>query len=216
MSRTLTLARAPDGHATPKVAVSRRQAFDFSPERLVIDRPELMSPVQRLTGMVLTSVAWSVWGYMWAPILALLGWALGIRLFYRNMVVDGGFDSLMQLAPLYVLVSASASAMLIVFASWQWMRFARRDRRVGPVPSLSRAEAAAAAGIPVEELARWQGAQCLRIRHHADGGVAGGRVLSLGIALPLAKRGTRSTLAPAPSTPPAGTGSRRDSRSRSA
>ncbi|MCU0974045.1 MAG: poly-beta-1,6-N-acetyl-D-glucosamine biosynthesis protein PgaD [Burkholderiales bacterium] len=216
MSRTLTLARAPDGHGTQKVGVPRGQAFDFSPERLVIDRPELMSPVQRLTGMVLTSVAWSVWGYMWAPILALLGWALGIRLFYRNMVVEGGFDSLMQLAPLYVLVSASASATLIVFASWQWIRFARRDRRVGPVPSLSRAEAAAAAGISVEELARWQGAQCLSIRHRADGGIAGGRVLYSDIALPLARRGTRSALTPAPSIPRSGRGSRRASRSRSA
>lgn len=215
MRRTLTLARTPNGRGAPRGAVPRTRAFDFSPERLVIDRPELMSPVQRLTGMVLTSVAWSVWGYMWAPILALVGWALGIQLFYRNMVVEGGFDSLMHLAPLYVLVSAGASATLIVFALWQWMRFGRRDRRVGPVPSLSRAEAAMAAGVSVEELALWRGAQRLRIRHRADGGIAGGRVLDPGIALPLANCGAHSALAFPPSTPRSGRGTRRASLSRS-
>ncbi|WP_410474280.1 poly-beta-1,6-N-acetyl-D-glucosamine biosynthesis protein PgaD [Guyparkeria sp. TX1] len=98
----------------------------------IIERNDLESTGKRRVGQFVSLVAWVVWIYLFTPLIALIGWALGVGLFERYILDDPmGTLEAMQV---YVLVILSAGLIFIGWASYNWLRFHNRERRHEPPP----------------------------------------------------------------------------------
>ncbi|MBX3591228.1 MAG: poly-beta-1,6-N-acetyl-D-glucosamine biosynthesis protein PgaD [Burkholderiaceae bacterium] len=137
---------------------------------LIIERPDLQSPPQRVLSAGLTALLWAVWAYLWLPVIALLGWLFGASRFYEEMVVASGDVALLELLGWYALVIGLLAGSLVCWASYNFIRFRGKERR-----SIRRAttieEIAARAGFKPDVVRRWQQAQMLSVRHDASGAI---------------------------------------------
>lgn len=122
---------------------------------LIIERPDLQSPPQRVLSAGLTALLWAVWAYLWLPVIALLGWLFGASRFYEEMVVASGDVALLELLGWYALVIGLLAGSLVCWASYNFIRFRGKERR-----SIRRAttieEIAARAGFKPDVVRRWQ------------------------------------------------------------
>lgn len=155
---------------------------------LIIERPDLQPRSQRLVSMLLTVFFWVLWAYLWMPLLALLGWALGVTLYYEEMIMRDGHRILFEVLPWYAAAVALLGGSLVAWAMYNYYRFRGRERRSAGAP-VSVAEVAAYAGVHPVDLARWRHARLLHVTHDPDGRIQTVRTV------------TADSLAPGPSGP---------------
>jgi biofilm PGA synthesis protein PgaD len=141
-------------------------------KHVIIDRPSLQSVRQRFVYGSVTLLFWVLWIYLWLPLLALLGWALGIRIAYTEMVIRNGFTLLQGKVTDYAIVVGYLGGSLLVWAYYNYMRFHGSQRRQPRLP-VSRAEQARYYGVEPARLAQWADAKRLVVRHDADGRITG-------------------------------------------
>jgi biofilm PGA synthesis protein PgaD len=145
---------------------------------LIIDRPDLQSTPQRVVSTGLTAFFWAVWAYLWLPVFALLGWAFGASRFYEEMVVERGGAALLDVLGWYALVIGLLAGSLVLWASYNFIRFRGNERR-----STHRAttidEVAVHAGLEPDVLRSWQQARVLRLRHNESGRIESVEVVPL-------------------------------------
>jgi poly-beta-1,6-N-acetyl-D-glucosamine biosynthesis protein PgaD len=141
------------------------------PRPLIIERPDLQSPLQRVVSTVLTTAFWVLWTYLWLPVLALLGWWLGISRFYEEMVRLEGYRPLVGLLGWYAACIALLAGSLIAWALYNLWRFRGRERRRAPA-SLGTFVLAEHLGVNAEDLLAWQRARILYVTHDDDGEIA--------------------------------------------
>lgn len=135
---------------------------------LIIDRPDLQSTPQRVVSTGLTAFFWALWAYLWLPVFALLGWVFGVSRFYEEMVVERGGSALLDVLGWYAIAIALLAGSLLVWATYNLIRFRGGERRATRrVTTIE--EVAAHAGLEPEALERWQQARVLRLRHDASG-----------------------------------------------
>src|SRR5271166_4795502 len=135
---------------------------------LIIDRPGLQTARQRLFFGSMTIVFWALWIYLWLPILALIGWALGFKIAYYEMVVKNGYVGLVHLLGFYATVIASLGASLLIWAYYNLVRFRGVMRRKS-VPTSLNPSVTQRYGIAAELLAQWHHERRLVLHHDADG-----------------------------------------------
>ena len=141
-------------------------------KHLIIDRPTLQTSRQRLLFGSMTLVFWALWIYLWLPLLALVGWYLGVKITYTEMVVKNGFAGLLHLLGWYVAVISVMGASLLAWAYYNLARFreVRRRKRVEISAKLSPSERY---GISAEVLAGWSREKRIVLLHDADGKLLG-------------------------------------------
>jgi biofilm PGA synthesis protein PgaD len=137
----------------------------------LVERPELQSPRQRTLYGGLTLVFWVFWFYLWVPVLALLAWALGVEQAYKYMVVLGGYVEVIRLAGIYALVILSLGGALILWATYNILRFRGVENRQHALP-VTAAEIAQHFGNDAALVARWQTEKRLYVTHDLEGRVA--------------------------------------------
>lgn len=142
-----------------------------APRPLIIERPDLQSPPQRLVSAALTTAFWALWAYLWLPVFALLGWAFGATRFYDEMIVRDGDRAVLELIGWYGLFVAALAGSLVCWALYNYLRFHGRERRAA-APVVRVAQVAEYAGVDPETLLRWQRARVLHVRHDDAGGIA--------------------------------------------
>ncbi len=98
----------------------------------IIDRDDLVSPRKRRVGQIVSVIAWIIWIYLFTPIIALIGWALGVGLFERY-ILDDPMGTL-EAIQVYALVILIAGLIFIGWASYNWLRFHGHERRHAPPP----------------------------------------------------------------------------------
>jgi biofilm PGA synthesis protein PgaD len=135
---------------------------------LIIDRPGLQTARQRLLFGSMTVVFWALWIYLWLPILALIGWALGFRIAYYEMVVRNGYVGLVHLLVFYLTVIGCLGASLLLWAYYNFARFRNVIRRKS-VPVSSRPSVTQRYRVSPELLAIWRHERRLVLHHDADG-----------------------------------------------
>jgi biofilm PGA synthesis protein PgaD len=141
-------------------------------KHVIIDRPSLQSLRQRVVYGSVTLVFWVLWIYLWLPLLALVGWVLGIRIAYSEMVIRNGFAVLQGRIGNWFVVVAWLGGALLLWAYYNLARFHGSQRR-RPRPAVTRAEQARHYGIAPAELARWTDSRRLVVHHDADGRITG-------------------------------------------
>ena len=98
---------------------------------LIIERPDLVPPGQKLTAWGITLFFWGALLYLWQPLLSLLAWSLNIRLFYNHMILLGGYRTVFDLLLTYLITIALLGGGLIVWARINQWRFRGNERRTG-------------------------------------------------------------------------------------
>jgi len=135
---------------------------------LIIERPDLQSRHQRVVSTGMTVVFWGLWVYLWLPLVALLGWAFGIERFYDEMIRLEGLGRVLELLGWYALVITVLAGSLVLWATYNYLRFRGVDRRKAPHPvGLDRV--AAFARVEPAQLLLWQQVRVMTILHDEDG-----------------------------------------------
>jgi len=95
---------------------------------LIIEYPELQSPAQKTLSSVITTVAWTLWCYLWLPLLSLMLWGVGIQLMVVEVFLPDRTEDLRELLRLIGYVIFTAVAVL-VWSQYNLRRYGRRNRR---------------------------------------------------------------------------------------
>jgi biofilm PGA synthesis protein PgaD len=136
----------------------------------IIDKPQWQTARQRAVFGSVTVLFWAIWIYLWLPVLAVIGWLLGIHITYREMVMKLGYVELVDDLGLYALIIFCLGGSLLVWAYYNYFRFRGVERRKER-PRVTLEETSARYQIAPEELRRWTHAPRLVIYHGADGRV---------------------------------------------
>ena len=139
---------------------------------LIIDRPSLQTSRQRLIFGSMTFIFWALWIYLWLPLVALIGWMLGFRIAYYEMIVKFGYVSLQHLLVFYLSIILFLGASLLVWAYYNYFRFRNKARRM-QVAEVSVAALSERYHTAPETLALWAQARRLTLHHDAEGRVIG-------------------------------------------
>ena len=144
---------------------------------LIIDSPQLQKPLTKFSYAFLTFLFWLLWVYLWVPLFSALAWLFGARLFYEHMIVLGGYEGFLQLMGWYALAIVVISAVLIVWALYNQLRFRGRERRrfVEPVTVY---ELSSFFHVDPNGLARWRESKRIRISIDDNGKI--GEILADG------------------------------------
>ncbi|KPN20149.1 hypothetical protein AO715_09610 [Xanthomonas sp. Mitacek01] len=94
----------------------------------IIDHTPTRGPGKRLASGALTAAAWSVYAWLWVPLITAIAWFVGVRTVYlRLYLYDNEIDPFLLAAlPLIALI---CGALLIGWAEYNRARFANADRR---------------------------------------------------------------------------------------
>lgn len=98
---------------------------------LIIDRPELQSNAQRYGWSSITFIFWVLYIYLWLPLITLVAWWVGAKLFNLHIIQLSGYTSLLDKLGLYAAIIFIISAMLIGWAKIEHLRFKDKPRRKG-------------------------------------------------------------------------------------
>jgi biofilm PGA synthesis protein PgaD len=136
----------------------------------IIDKPQWQTAGQRAVFGSVTVLFWALWIYLWLPVLAAVGWLLGIKIAYREMVARHGYIELVHELGLYAFVICCLGGSLLIWAYYNYFRFRGVERRQEH-PRVTLEQTSARYQIAPEELRRWIDAPRLVMHHSADGRV---------------------------------------------
>lgn len=94
----------------------------------IIDHTPTRGPGKRLAAGALTAAAWSVYAWLWVPLITAIAWIIGMRTAYVRLYLnDNEIDTFLLLAlPVIALLCA---ALLIGWAEYNRVRFSGVERR---------------------------------------------------------------------------------------
>jgi biofilm PGA synthesis protein PgaD len=139
-------------------------------KRIIINRPELQSPLQRVTTRGITFVFWVVWIYLWLPLISLAAWLVGIHLFRAHMLDNDGYKALFSDVHQYAIVIVIIAAVLIGWARYNLLRFRDKGNRKASRHVDLDAQAQFFKTEP-QQLRRWREAKRLVIHHDKQGNI---------------------------------------------
>jgi biofilm PGA synthesis protein PgaD len=102
---------------------------------------------RRATEFTLTTLFWLAWLYLIMPLVSLLLWALGVRLFVEEMIVRGGYEALIGEIVNYSLVILTMLVATLIWVYWNLRRYGRHEKRTRQPAPVSLAEIAANSGL---------------------------------------------------------------------
>ncbi len=80
-----------------------------NPHTPIIDIPELKTPARRMIEGSITAILWAAWIYWILPVVTVILWAAGLRMFYHAL-----FDT-EQFRQLYLILRNGGLAILAIF-----------------------------------------------------------------------------------------------------
>jgi biofilm PGA synthesis protein PgaD len=96
---------------------------------LIIDKPHLQSHYVRYGWGMVTFMFWTVYMYLWMPLITLFAWWIGVKLFNKHFIELQGTSGLLEKLNLYAFIILLISATLIMWAYVEQMRFKGKHRR---------------------------------------------------------------------------------------
>jgi biofilm PGA synthesis protein PgaD len=136
----------------------------------IIEKPQWQTASQRALFRSVTVLLWALWFYLWLPVLALIGWLLGIKIGYRELVMKHGYAEFVDQLPLYACIVLCLGGGLLLWAYYNYFRFHGVERRKERT-CVTLEETSARLMIAPEECHRCIHAPRLVVHHSADGRV---------------------------------------------
>nr|WP_315183089.1 poly-beta-1,6-N-acetyl-D-glucosamine biosynthesis protein PgaD [uncultured Albidiferax sp.] len=96
---------------------------------LIIDRPDLQAWQQKAMFGAITAAFWLAWVILWLPLITLLGWLFFGQRFQLQMIDLNGYKAFMNLLSVYCVVVGVMGGSLILWATYNHLRFRGIDRR---------------------------------------------------------------------------------------
>lgn len=93
-----------------------------------VDHQRTRPPGRRLAAGAMTAAAWAVYAWLWAPVVTALACLAGIRTAWLRLYLDENGADLFLLLSL-PLIALGCAVVLIGWAEYNRIRFAREDRR---------------------------------------------------------------------------------------
>ena len=104
-------------------------------QQLHINAPELLSGRERTRDLVITAIMWSVYLYLWMPLVSLFAWLFGFELAYDVMIREGGAQHLGGVLLLYGLVVVAIFATVSIWSIGNLWRYGKLNRRSRAEPT---------------------------------------------------------------------------------
>jgi len=94
----------------------------------IIDHTPARGPRKRLASGALTAAAWTVYAWLWVPLITAIAWFVGVRTAYLRLYLnENEIDAFLLLSlPVIALI---CGALLIGWAEYNRVRFSKADRR---------------------------------------------------------------------------------------
>jgi biofilm PGA synthesis protein PgaD len=166
-----------DGHlltaiAGEGMAAAANDALPLRDRPPIVDQKGLQTPAKR-AGFFFTALllfAFTMWCI--SRIATLVLWYMGLRSIELHFISLGGVEGALLALSGFIKGVATLSGALILWAFYNWIRFAGPDRRKTP-PPITDEFLAEHYQLPFEALQHWQMQRRL-IAHHDDRGVISG------------------------------------------
>ncbi|MBT8141195.1 MAG: poly-beta-1,6-N-acetyl-D-glucosamine biosynthesis protein PgaD [Gammaproteobacteria bacterium] len=101
---------------------------------MILDHPDALKRHHKITSAGITLVFWLMIIYLWQPLISLIAWAFGYKLFYEHMLILGGLDGLLEILFYYMITVLILGGGLILWARINNYRFRGKPRRNGVPP----------------------------------------------------------------------------------
>ena len=144
--------------------------------KLIIEHPEWQTPRQRVLLGSVTLIFWMGWFYLWVPVISVLAWVFGYRIFEYQMIVLGGYTGVIELLGWYALSVLLLGGSLIAWATYNILRFNQVTRRNPRFP-VTVENQAKYFGVDAKDIALWRKSQLVVIEHDDDSQISRVRVL---------------------------------------
>ena len=139
---------------------------------LIFERPESQPKAARNAMVLLTGFGWTIWLYLWRPVLTLLVWLFGFDVAHYQWISLSGWRGLFDFALHTMPYGLALCAALLLWASANYVRFRGVDRRKERPLATLEADAAWTGVEPVL-LARGRQSKNLVCRHDGEGHLTG-------------------------------------------
>jgi biofilm PGA synthesis protein PgaD len=139
---------------------------------LIIERPELQSNAQRYGWSSITFIFWVLYIYLWLPLITLVAWWIGAKLFNVHFIQLSGYTGLIEKLGLYAAIILVISVILIGWAKIEHLRFKDKPRRKGNT-AVTVAEVAHKYSIEESQLIQLRQEKSVVV-HFSDKGVMSG------------------------------------------
>ena len=133
----------------------------------IIDHPEWQTPKQRILLGSITLIFWMIWFYLWIPIISILAWVFGIKVFEYHMIELEGYKDLIALLGWYATGITLLGGSLIAWATYNIQRFKESTRR-GSRSEVSVEDQADHFQVDVKDVQIWREMQLIVIEHNEN------------------------------------------------
>lgn len=99
---------------------------------LIINKPDELSHLRRWGDFTATVFFWALIFYLWQPLISVIAWAFGVKLFYEHMIVLGGSEKLLTIIGIYAIYVIAFGGALILWALSNRWRFKDKCKRKEP------------------------------------------------------------------------------------
>jgi len=108
---------------------------------LIFERPGSQPKAARGAMMLMTGVGWTIWLYLWHPVLTLVLWLSGAEIAQYQWIGLAGWSGLLDFAAHTMPYGLALCATLLIWASVNYIRFRGSDRRKARPPATVEADA---------------------------------------------------------------------------
>jgi poly-beta-1,6-N-acetyl-D-glucosamine biosynthesis protein PgaD len=118
----------------------------------IFDNPRLKSFWRQITEGGVTGLMWAGWIYLFLPLVNLVLWYLGIRIFYVRVIQTTGYHEFMELMTRMGWAVVIIFLVLRVWGYYNFFRFGKKNRRTRITADLQQEKMAAFFQLPPEEI----------------------------------------------------------------
>ncbi len=153
----------------------------MKPLEIIINHPEQIAPLRRTLYGIFTLVVWYVWLNLWLPLVTFIAWVVGGVLGYHQMVELANYRQLLHMFACYGLVIAVLAGGLLIWATYNLLRFRGKERRAR-MPDVSVQTYADLLGITPAQYVQRRHARVMVVHHRMDGSLESADVRMEGFA----------------------------------
>ncbi|MGW8313392.1 MAG: poly-beta-1,6-N-acetyl-D-glucosamine biosynthesis protein PgaD [Desulfuromonadales bacterium] len=135
----------------------------------VINRPDLQSFQQKYGQGFITVFFWVLFFFFMRPLIGMVGWFFGFQLFTDIMIVQGGYEALLELLVWYVGIIVLMGLVLEGWALYNLLRYGRHEKRTHHPEPVKVEDLAKHFQIDTDQLCKLQAARRIVLEHDSHG-----------------------------------------------